>query len=89
MNFPFSDKNGFKVIHERWMKKRNREQENVTYKDQWYSEQCFMCTYFIHLSGDMGSDYGVCSNLQSEYDAQVRFEHDGCDSFTSTKPQNQ
>lgn len=79
----FLGKERFKVIHERWMKKRNRKQESNLYQDEWYSEQCFMCEYYIPLSGEIGCDYGVCSNSNSSYDGQVRFEHDGCDKFCS------
>ena len=75
----------FKIIHERWMGKRNRKQESESYKDEWYSQQCFMCKYFIYLSGRMGGDYGACSNPRSDYDGCVRFEHDGCDGFTESE----
>jgi hypothetical protein len=31
--------------------------------------------------GDMGLDYGACTNSASPLDGRVVFEHDGCDAF--------
>ncbi|MER7741941.1 hypothetical protein ABTX34_27115 [Streptomyces sp. NPDC096538] len=33
------------------------------------------------MSGQLGQDYGACSNPVSPFDGRVRFEHDGCQSF--------
>jgi hypothetical protein len=67
--------------HERWMNKRNRKQESPDYKDEWYSQQCGGCVFWIPLMGGFSDDYGGCSNASSAFDGQIRFEHDGCDAF--------
>lgn len=79
--FLYRNKQHGEQCHRRWMEKRNRKQGEVGYKDEWYAEQCGRCTYFIPLSGVLQTDYGVCSNSISLFDATVRFEHDGCDGF--------
>jgi DUF3027 family protein len=71
----------FKSVHKRWMARRNRRQESPDYKDDWYAEQCGRCRFWLPLAGEIGSDYGVCSNPKSPFDGLARFEHDGCDVF--------
>ena len=71
-------KSFFRETHERWMERRSRKQENSDYQDEWYETQCLSCKYYLPLAGEFGVDYGVCSNPKSEFDAFVRFEHDGC-----------
>jgi hypothetical protein len=68
--------------HERWQERRNRKQDDLDYKEEWYSEQCGSCQYFISLTGKFSEDYGVCSNSDSEFDGFVRFEHDGCEKYS-------
>ena len=68
--------------HQRWMKRRNRKSEAPDYKDEWWSQQCGICCYFIPLTGALADDYGVCSNPASDFDGMVRFEHDGCEWFS-------
>lgn len=67
--------------HSRWMNLRNRRQEDVQYREEWWGEQCGHCRFWIPLSGAIGADYGACVNPDSPFDAHVRFEHDGCDQF--------
>lgn len=67
--------------HERWVGERNRRMEASDYKDEWYREQCGNCQYWIALSGPLGDDWGVCSNLSSPFDGKVRQEHDGCEDY--------
>lgn len=67
------------ATHERWMRRRHRKQEDASYKDAWYSEQCGGCAFFIPLSGPLADDYGGCANPESPFDKRVMFEHDGCE----------
>ena len=39
------------------------------------------CRYFIKLAGDVGNDWGVCSNPESPRAGLLTFEHQGCTSF--------
>ena len=74
----FFDEQHRKDCHERWMKRRNRRQEESNYKDEWYSQQCGGCRYFVPLTGALAEDWGACTNLSSDFDGRVMFEHDGC-----------
>ena len=65
----------------RWHDLRNRRQEEPGYLDSWWPEQCGRCVHWVPLAGSWGLDYGVCSNAFSGFDASVRYEHDGCESF--------
>jgi hypothetical protein len=47
--------------------------------ENWGDEQCELCLYYIPLLGILGSDYGVCTNVDSEFDGVLKFEHNGCD----------
>ncbi|GII56318.1 hypothetical protein Pth03_47070 [Planotetraspora thailandica] len=68
--------------HARWMSSLNRSTGGPDYPDEWYHEQCGGCRFWIALEGEMGLDYGACTNARSAFDGRVRFEHDGCDTFT-------
>jgi len=46
--------------------------------DDWAWNQCGNCRFWIPLTGAWGLDWGACSNPDAPFDAQVRFEHDGC-----------
>lgn len=79
-------KNEMRLIaetHERWMTMRHRKQEDAEYDDTWWASQCGHCQFWIPLSGGLGQDYGACVNATSDFDATIRFEHDGCDSFSA------
>ena len=67
--------------HKRWLDQRNRKQEAVDYRDEWWAEQCGRCRFWVPVSGALGHDYGACTNRFSPFDGRVRFEHDGCESF--------
>ncbi|MEV5731313.1 DUF3027 domain-containing protein [Streptomyces pharetrae] len=67
--------------HARWRALFNRSTAQSGYRDEWYDAQCGGCRFWIALSGQLGQDYGACSNLGSSFDGRVRFEHDGCESF--------
>jgi hypothetical protein len=69
--------------HDRWLDQRNRRQEDAGYRDEWYAEQCGRCEFWVPLAGDWGRDFGGCSNPASPFDGTVRFEHDGCEHFSS------
>lgn len=70
------------ACHERWAQQLNRHGAS-DYRDEWWEQQCGACIYYVRLVGMFNSDYGACTNPDSEFDAKVRFEHDGCDGFTS------
>lgn len=80
-----NDKEHANLCHDRWMERRNRKQEDPNYKNDWYSEQCGGCIYFIPLMGELSDDYGACSNPQSDFDGVIRFEHDGCEQYTQAE----
>ena len=65
----------------RWCKLINRDIESPDYQDEWYSEQCVNCNYYIRLINFFRDDWGVCSNPESNFDGKVRFKHDGCDKY--------
>jgi len=67
------------ACHQRWHHRRNRRQEDATYEDEWYGQQCGACRYYVPLRGALADDYGACSNVRSALDGQVVFEHDGCE----------
>jgi len=49
------------------------ENENQDYPD------CSMgCKYFNKLDGELGADWGVCSNPKSHRCGLLTFEHQGC-----------
>ena len=65
------------------MGRRNRIQEDASYEDEWYGEQCGACRHWHPLDGQLGLDWGVCTSAASNFDGTARFEHDGCDQFDS------
>jgi hypothetical protein len=52
-----NDKEHATESHSRWMKRLNRNTASPDYKDEWYSEQCFACQYYITLDGRLGRDW--------------------------------
>jgi hypothetical protein len=68
--------------HSRWIKAGTRLGSDP-YPDEWRSEQCGGCRFYVRLQGGFRSDWGVCSNEVSPRDGKVTFEHDGCDAFVS------
>ncbi|MFF8322924.1 DUF3027 domain-containing protein [Streptomyces bobili] len=67
--------------HARWAASLNRPTAEPGYQDGWYDSQCGGCRFWVALSGELGQDYGACTNSRSPFDGRVRFEHDGCDCF--------
>lgn len=39
------------------------------------------CRRFVKLAGDVGNDWGVCSNPESPRSGLLTFEHQGCAAF--------
>lgn len=76
-----NDKNHCKSCHERWSGRLNRNMDSSGYLEEWYTEQCGGCIFFIPLIGYLSDDWGVCSNAKSPFDGNVRFEHDGCEKY--------
>jgi hypothetical protein len=60
-----------KATHERWLERRNREQEEPEYKDDWHRQQCGACVIWVPLADEWGLDYGVCTNPASPFDGRV------------------
>lgn len=58
----------------RWKDKRPERKPSIG--------QCLFCRYYIPLAGPLGEDWGVCSNAVSPFDAQLMFEHEGCDQYS-------
>lgn len=44
--------------------------------------QCLHCQYYVELSGELGADWGACTNEYSQYDGQLVFEHWTCRYWT-------
>jgi hypothetical protein len=70
----------FRRCHSRWIKKGSRLGADP-YPDEWHSEQCGGCRFYVRLNGYFHADWGVCSNETSPRDGKTSFEHDGCDAF--------
>lgn len=62
------------TIHERWIRLRHGLAVEPF-------RQCGGCLHWIALGGELGRDWGACSNAASAFDAQLMFEHHGCDEF--------
>ena len=78
------DEVGYRIsrkAHDRWLTRLNRDPVASGYMDEWYGQQCGSCQRWIPLSGQAGLDWGACTHEQSEFDGQVRFEHDGCSHY--------
>ncbi len=41
-------------------------------------KQCEVCDFYVKLAGSLGFDWGVCTNLASEMDGKLVFEHFTC-----------
>lgn len=67
--------------HDRWRRRQHRPMDSISYRDEWFAEQCGGCRFWIALSGVLGEDYGACTNPTSPRDGRVQFEHDGCEAF--------
>lgn len=76
-----NDRTRQRAIHDRWRERKNRDQDDPAYRDEWYSEQCGACRHWLPLRGALGDDYGGCTSARSPCDKQVMFEHDGCHEF--------
>jgi hypothetical protein len=71
------------ACHERWTQVLNRRKGASNYRDEWNGEQCGACQYYVPLRGELGADWGACTNAASPFDRKVMFEHDGCNYFTA------
>jgi len=78
MSKQYTDDEAFaQIVHERWIEHRNRDLSSNS-PEKWYIYQCYNCAFFVRLCGALYSDWGACSNGNSEFDGSVMFEHDGC-----------
>lgn len=71
----------FHQCHKRWVSRTNRDLSTLDRPDEWVWNQCESCIYWIPLVGKFTTDWGVCSNENSDSDGLARFAHDGCDQF--------
>lgn len=71
------------ACHSRWVTRLNRSTGDPDYPEEWFSEQCGGCTFYVPLAGKWGYDWGVCSNEKSQVDQRAVFEHDGCEEFVA------
>ena len=85
-----NDAKHFKETHYRWIEKFsfNRTPKNEDWQEEWISEQCFSCQFYISMIGEFRSDWGVCSNVQSPLDGRIMFEHDGCEHHSFAKDES-
>jgi hypothetical protein len=67
--------------HGRWLTALNRRTNQPGYPEKWFDEQCGGCRFWVPLTGELGWDWGACTNGNSAFDGRVRFEHDGCEAF--------
>ncbi len=44
------------------------------------------CKFYRELDGDLGADWGVCTNPKSHRCGLLTFEHQGCLQFTVSRP---
>jgi hypothetical protein len=44
--------------------------------------QCLHCRHYVELSGELGADWGACTNEHSQYDGKLVFEHWTCRYWT-------
>lgn len=81
----YNDEKHWLECHLRWQKNVNRWPdgydlpEGEVVPENWLYQQCGECKYYIRLIGNYGSSWGACTNVDSEFDCQVKYEHDGCD----------
>jgi hypothetical protein len=48
-----------------------------TWRDE-LVKQCLHCRYYVELSGELGLDWGACTNELSQYYGQLVFDHWTC-----------
>ncbi len=79
-----NDSQHIQATSKRWRTKilRNRDPTSSDFKEEWTTEACFLCQYYVKLTGDLGGDWGVCSNPASPFDSRLMNEHDSCDYFS-------
>jgi len=53
-------------------------------QENWGPDCSCSCKFFLKLEGDLGSDWGVCSNHQSPRKGLLTHEHQGCPFFEET-----
>jgi hypothetical protein len=68
-------------LHKRRVQKigLNRDQTGDGAAENWWATQCGSCNFYCPLRGSLGADWGACTSPDSPFDAQLRFEHDGCE----------
>jgi len=85
--FLATDVKHFRETHWRWLIKYPLNHDRLSpeydeHKEEWVSEQCLTCQYYIKLSDRFQYDWGVCSNPASALDGRIMFEHDGCEHYS-------
>jgi hypothetical protein len=67
---------------QRWRRLWHRRTDVPGYREEWRSQQCGACEFWIPFAGELGLDYGACTNPASPHEGTIMYEHDGCDSFS-------
>lgn len=89
MKSKVEDLEHFRECNFRWKDSSNRSfeegREDCEKLDGFW--QCMFCVYYVPLSGVFIEDWGACTNVKSQYDGTVRYEHDGCREFVQADEQ--
>lgn len=88
--FLYRDENHRYQTHTRWLNgqvslNRNRDGKNPEFHKNsldWVNEQCSMCQFYIPLKGELGRDWGACTNTDSIKDGKLTYYYDGCEHFS-------
>ncbi len=76
-----NDSRHLALCHKRWTASLNRDLDDPGYKEEWLTQQCLCCIFYIPLTGAFKDDWGACTNELSPFDRQLMFEHDGCEHY--------
>jgi hypothetical protein len=53
------------------------------HEEQGYPDCSCGCRWYVKLAGELGDDWGVCTNPRSHRTGLLTFEHQGCLQFES------
>jgi hypothetical protein len=67
---------------QRWRRLWDRRMDDPEYREAWRLQQCGACVSWIPFAGELGLDYGGCTNPDSPHESTILYEHDGCDAYS-------
>lgn len=77
------------AIHSRWAKRipdlSRLSPDNPARRNYEAGKQCGSCKFFAKLKGDLGMDWGVCTNAKATWDGDAVFEHFSCSRYEQSK----